>query len=146
MLTQKQASPFKNKSPSAMRQPEQRAANTGRVQQQSLWHQGILRQTARYCGLSFQNFVPSDFGMSMFCNKIQSKPPAKPEVWSGPIRAYYWQAPQGALNFSSLAFSALPPVNGLSPSPEAFCLSVYCLSWISLLVFVSVGRQTFHLL
>ena len=42
---------------------------------QSLWHQGILRQTARYCGLSFQDFVPLDFGMSMFCNKSRKKTP-----------------------------------------------------------------------
>lgn len=34
-----------------------------------------MRQTARYCGLSFQNFVPSDFGMSMLCNKRQKKTP-----------------------------------------------------------------------
>lgn len=34
-----------------------------------------MRQTARYCGLSFQNFVPSDFGMSMLCNKSQKKTP-----------------------------------------------------------------------
>ena len=34
-----------------------------------------LRQTARYCGLSFQDFVPSDFGMSMLCNKSQKKTP-----------------------------------------------------------------------
>ena len=49
---------------------------------QSLWHQGILRQTARYCGLSFQNFVSSDFGMSMFCNKSERKP-RKTEVFRG---------------------------------------------------------------
>ena len=41
----------------------------------ALWHQGILRQTARYCGLSFQNFGPSDFGMSMLCNKSRKKTP-----------------------------------------------------------------------
>lgn len=34
-----------------------------------------LRQTARYCGLSFQNFVPLDFGMSMLCNKSRKKTP-----------------------------------------------------------------------
>ena len=44
-------------------------------------------------------------------NRQKSKPPAKPEVLPGPIRAYYWQASQGALNFISLAFSALQPVN-----------------------------------
>ena len=63
------------------------------------------------------------------------------------MRAYYWQTPQGALNFISLAFSALPPVNGLSPSPEAFCQSVGLLLVMNQSPrFVSLGRQTFHLL
>lgn len=56
-----------------MRQPEQRGCKYWQSTTTIPLHQGILRQTARYCGLSFQNFVPSDFGMSMFCNKIRKK-------------------------------------------------------------------------
>ena len=56
-----------------MRQPEQRGCKYWQSTTTIPLHQGILRQTARYCGLSFQNFVPSDFGMSMFCNKSRKK-------------------------------------------------------------------------
>ena len=68
---------------------------------QSLWHQGILRQSARYCGLSFQDFVPLDFCMSMFCNKSRKKTPENRSFPGKKITFYR------LLNFKSLVLA--PP-------------------------------------